>query len=113
MTTMKEKWQPQDQDSNILSCAAISAACTAFGLSTKQFFSDSRLGQFCNARRAACNLMYDAGITNCRMIALRIHRTHATVYHHLATHKDLYLYDLKYHKAYDNAKSIMAANVSK
>ena len=109
---MKEKGQPKD--SNILSRAAIDAACTAFGISAKQFFSDSRLGQFCNARRAACNLMYDAGITSCRMIALRIHRTHATVYHHLATHKDLYLYDLKYHKSYDNAKSIFfAANVSK
>lgn len=111
---MKEKCQHQVHDSNILSCAAIEAACTAFGISTKQFFSASRLGQFCNARRAACNLMYDAGITNCRMIALRIRRTHATVYHHLASHKDLYLYDFKYHKSYDNAKSIFfAANVCK
>ena len=103
----------QQSDIGFLSDTAINAACTAFKVSVPQFLSVSRLATLCNARRAACNLMFDAGITNCRTIAICIHRTHATVYHHLATHKNLYLYDHQYHQSYDNAHSIMAANHGK
>lgn len=101
--------QPVLIDESEIADRAIRAACTAFSVTRQLFMSGSRRADLCNARRTACNLMFEAGITNHRAIAWYISRSHATVYHHIATHRNLYEYNLQYRKSYDSAKSIYMA----
>lgn len=99
--------QPILIDESDVAARAINAACTAFSVSRQQLLSKSRLAFICNARRAACSLMAEAGLSSPHVIARYILRTHATVYHHIETHRNYYKTDPKYRATYDNAFSIM------
>lgn len=93
---------PQDED--MLAGKIITAVCSAFNVTTADLLSPSRHGRLCDARRAACHLMFESGITNARHLARHINRTYPTVYHHLETHRNIYDYAPKYRRKYESAR---------
>ena len=97
---------PHDKDA--LAAKIVTATCSAFGITPTDFFSASRRGNLCDARRAACFLMFVQGISNVRHIAHHIGRSFATVYHHIETHRNIYRHDPKYRKKYDTAKTLLS-----